>query len=197
MRKASILVIVGLLAVTGIMAAMAYNNATVVSSANLTIANTNAALLQLRHPAGQAGAVGSKDATYTIKNGQMFIQFGMGTFNGVQSVYGLQPNSTYEWNPLFTIANLSAEKLDITVTADQAIAQYITFGDLGQVGGGVYPTGPKWKTKGEPIVFQGVATSTGSGMQNLRSVAVRIELPSDDISLGTILGKITVSAVAK
>lgn len=196
MKRFGIILVVCLLAISGIMAAMAYNNATIVNSANLTIANTNQALLQLRHPAGQAGPVGSKDATYSIIDGEMFIQFGIGTFNGQSGIYGLQPNSTYEWNPLFTIANLSAEKLDITVQADNDIAGYITFGDMGQVGGGTYA--PVWKTRGEPILFQNVATSTGSGMQNLRSVAVRIELPpGKDLPLETINSKIIVSAKAK
>lgn len=196
MRKVGILVIVGLLAVTGIMAAMAYSKATVESSANLAIVNTDQALLQLRHPRGQAGVVGSKDATYSIVDGQMFIQFGMGVGRdgSTAKMYGLQPNSTYEWNPLFTIANMSAETLDIKVSASGEIAEFITFGNMGQIGGGVHA--PIWGEKGQPLTLTNVAKESGAGMQNLRSIAVRIEL-DEKVNLETLMGKIIVEAVAK
>ena len=31
--------------------------------------------------------------------------------------YGLQPNSEYQWNPLFTLRNKSAETIKVTVRA--------------------------------------------------------------------------------
>ena len=198
MKRYGLILLVVLIASAGLLAAAAYNTATVVSAANLKIVATNQALLQLRHPAGQAGTRGNKDATFKIVDGEMFVQFGMGVAaNGTtEQMYGLQPNSSYAWEPLFTIANMSAETLDITVTASSELLQYMTFGDMGQVGGGVYSV--KWGTKGQPLTFANVTKNINSGLNNVRSVAVKIELPAfAQFNPADLRGTITVSAVAK
>jgi hypothetical protein len=115
MRKIAILVVATLLLVSGMTAAWAYNTATVTNAGDITINNTNAALLALVPRSG----VGNLDLTADINNGNLVFHFGRGNnpwFGGDQ-LYGLQKNSVYIWgydagqHGLFTYQNRSAETI--------------------------------------------------------------------------------------
>lgn len=115
MRRISILVIVGLLVVSTVMAAMAYNTATITNAGEIKISNTNQALLALAPHNG----VGNKDLTAEVSNGNLVFKFGRGNnphFGGDQN-YGLQKNSEYIWGGpavsygLFNYQNRSAETI--------------------------------------------------------------------------------------
>lgn len=202
MRKVGIVLIVCLLAVAGIMAAMAYSNATVTNAAQLSIVNTNEALLKLSpNPAWSwTKPPGNKDSTAYIENGELRFNFGKG-LNGNQ--YGLQPNSVYEWIPLFEMRNMSKEKVRVTVTATDDLAKYITLGTCNQgqaIGGGSPVPGHKavanWKNEGETITFD-IPPESNSGMQNIKNIAVKINIPSrDNFSPEIVKASIVVEAIA-
>lgn len=193
--KKGLLMVVFLLAISSVMAAMSYNKATVTSASELKVVNTNQALLTLEAntPWSWQDTVGAKDLTAVVKNGELFFQFGKGINGGTGAAefYGLQPNSEYQWNPLFTLRNKSAETIKVSLSATGDYAQYITFGTVGQ--GGT----PVWGTKGQPLVIDKVTKETGSGMQNIRNIAVKISLPSGvTVSQTTLLGSIVVGSEA-
>ena len=113
--KKGLLMVVLLLALSSIMAAMSYNKATVTSASALKIVNTNEALLSLEAtPWSWENRV--KDKTAVVKDGELYFEFGKG-INGAE-FYGLQPNSVYEWSPLFTVRNKSEETLKVTINAE-------------------------------------------------------------------------------
>lgn len=119
------LLLVLVLAVTSLLAAAAYNTATVVNAGTITINNTNASLLAL----SPLGGVGNKDNTAKIENGMLKFEFGTGTnpyFNGPGAfLHGMQKKSTYIWGQdvaaganiqsvtqgLFSMQNRSAETI--------------------------------------------------------------------------------------
>lgn len=125
MRRIGILVIVGLLVISTVMAAMAYNTATVTNAGDITINNTNAALLALV----PNGGVGNKDGTAKIVDGNLVFDFGTGTnpwfpnspANPIPTQHGLQKNSEYIWgygsgeHGMFTYQNRSAEKIVVSL----------------------------------------------------------------------------------
>lgn len=196
--KRGVLVVVALLALASVMAAMAYNSATVTSAAQLKVVSTDQALLGLELPNGQGGVVGTKDATVTVEEGELVFRLGKGVGRDGSSpvFYGLQPNSVYEWTPLFTIRNKSAETLDLTIEVTGSFKDYVTLGNMGQVGGGVH--NPIWGAQGQPLTITNVTKESGSGMQNLRSIAVKVSIPKGhDLSNDPLEGTIVVKAVAK
>jgi hypothetical protein len=128
MRKASILVIVGLLAVTGLMAAMAYSDATITNVAGVVSVETNSALLALTPNEG----IGRKDNTCYVEDGMLKFNFAAGITNSNMAApwkgnvsekdWGLQPGSIYIFEDLFRITNNSREqvKFKISVTGELA-----------------------------------------------------------------------------
>jgi hypothetical protein len=100
MRKVGILVIIGLLAITGVMAAMAYTSATVTNEADLTVIRTNSALLRLE----RTGGVGNKDEAAYYQDGMLKFDFSKGKDG---KTFGVQPGSVYEWGRLVRIQNNS------------------------------------------------------------------------------------------
>jgi hypothetical protein len=195
--KKGLLMVVLLLAISSIMAAMSYNKATVTNASELKIVNTDKALvtLQADSPWSWQTKVGSKDKTTVMRNGELFFQFGKGINGGTgaEEFHGLQPNSVYQWNHIFTIRNKSAETVKVTVRATGEYAKYITFGT------GAYTDGtPVWGTQGQPYEFDNVGPEVRSGMQNIRNVAVKIDLPSGvTVSPTALAGSIIVETEAK
>lgn len=175
MRKVGIVLIILLLAIAGVTAAMAYNNATVVSEGDLRISNTNTALLAII----ANGGVGNLDATANYDQGEMVFRFGKGKNN---VFYGLQPNSEYEWNKLFKILNNSNENLEVTVEVTGDLADFV---EIGGADG-------QWYTTHYGTSF------TVSGVQPnwTMDVKVKIEVPSGT-PIGDLDGEIVVSAVAQ
>lgn len=195
--KKGLLMVVLLLAISSVMAAMSYNKATVTNAAELKIVNTDKALvtLQADAPWSWENKVGAKDKTTVMKDGELFFQFGKGINGGTGAAefHGLQPNSQYQWNHVFTIRNKSAETVKITVRAKGELAKYVTFGS-----GTRSNTEPAWGTKGQAYVFDNVGPEIKSGMQNIKSVAVKINIPSGvNISPQDVLGSIVVETEAK
>lgn len=114
-RKGLMLVVV-LLAVASLMAAMAYNTATITNKGDIKVTCTDEALLSLIPNNG----VGNQDETADIEDGNLNIQFGRGnnpSFGGDQN-YGLQKNSVYVWDNLFIARNKSAETIKVSLKAE-------------------------------------------------------------------------------
>ncbi|WP_342433243.1 hypothetical protein [Neobacillus sp. FSL H8-0543] len=197
--KKGLIMVVFLLAISSVMAAMSYNKATVTNASELKIVNTDSALvtLQADAPWSWENKIGSKDKTTVMKDGELFFQFGKGINGGTGAAefHGLQPNSEYQWNHIFTVRNKSAETVKVTVKATGVYAQYITFGTSHNPRTGLDPT---WGTQGQALVFDNVTPETNSGMQNIRNVAVKISLPSGvTVSQQALLGSIIVESEAK
>jgi hypothetical protein len=122
MKRIAILVIIGLLVISGSMAAMAYNQAVITNAGNITVNNTNQSLLALIPHNG----VGNKDLTAEIQNGNLVFDFGRGDnpFFGGDQQYGLQKNSEYVWGGpdvsygLFTYQNRSAETIVVEMKVE-------------------------------------------------------------------------------
>lgn len=195
--KKSLLSVVFLLATSSAMAAMSYNHATVESASELKVVNTNEALLTLEAntPWSWQDTTGAKDKTAIVKDGELSFQLGKGVDRDgtTEKFYGLQPNSEYQWNPLFTLRNKSAETIQVTLSATGPYAQYITFGTVGQSS----VDNPTWGEKGEAFVIDRVTKETNSGMQNIRNIAVKINIPSGHaVSQAAIMGAIVVDSKA-
>lgn len=196
--KKRLAVIALLLCMAFVMASMAYTAATVTNVAALKIVNTNEALISLEDntPWSWQSKVGAKDKTAVVENGELVIRFGRGVDrDGITpKFYGLQPNSSYEWSPLFTMRNKSAETIEVTVSIDAAYASYVTFGTMGATG----VTATTWGVQGQPLVFSSIPPESGSGMQNIRNICVKIDIPTGvTVSQSELTGAIIVSAKAK
>lgn len=193
--KKRILVTATLLCVAFLMATMAYNIATVTNTASLKVVNTSEALLTLEDhtPWSWQKTTGAKDKTAAQENGELVFRFGRGVGrDGTSPVfYGLQPNSCYQWNPLFTLRNKSAETINVTLSVEGPFKEYVTFGTCGQ------DSPPTWGTKGNSFTINNVPKEVNSGMQNIRNIAVKLDIPSGaTVSPNEIMGKIIVEAVA-
>lgn len=196
--KKGLLLVVFLLAMSSVMAAMSYNKATVTSASELKVVNTDEALLTLEAdtPWSWENKIGSKDKTVVVKDGELLFQFGKGVDRdgSTSKFYGLQPSSVYEWNSLFTVRNKSAETVKVTIKATGDYAQYITFGVASNPRAN---TAPVWGTKGDSLVFEKVTKESGSGMQNIRTIAVKIDVPKGHkVSPTALLGSIIVESEA-
>ncbi len=105
MRKVGIIVIVALLAISGIMAAMAYTTARVDNDFSLTIVNSSDALLALTPSAAH-------NAAYLRSTGVMVVNLDLGFGN---QPFGLQRDSEYYWEDLFRVTNNSENDVDVTI----------------------------------------------------------------------------------
>jgi hypothetical protein len=108
MKKVGIIMIVTLLAISGIMAAMAYTTADVTSNASLIVRSTDMALLRFDN----YGADMERNYTTGITDGEMWFDFTQGTGKN-----GFQPNSIYTYVNLFRIIN-NQPNANIQVTAE-------------------------------------------------------------------------------
>ncbi|WOV88109.1 hypothetical protein QWT69_03010 [Sporosarcina oncorhynchi] len=104
--KKSLLMVVLMLAMSSLMAAMSYSSATVTSAMSGTVTNTDTALLALENGNHQAAVV---------EDGVLKIDFNKGEAG---NSYGLQKNSEYIWNELFTIRNNSVNRIYASVKTE-------------------------------------------------------------------------------
>lgn len=109
--KKSLLMVILLLAVSSVMAAMSYSSATVTSAMTGTVVSTNEALLALN--AGEHNAV-------KVDDGVLKIDFNKGNKTGSSvNSYGLQKQSEYTWNKLFTVKNNSEKNVKVTIKTEK------------------------------------------------------------------------------
>ncbi len=109
----------GSLAIAGLMAAYSYTTASVANSATLSVVDTNAATLGLSPGNGYDGVNGHAttndlDQVATESDGNLTFDFNNG-LNGGQ--FGLQQNSTYEWDDLFKVTNNSNNPVQVSLQA--------------------------------------------------------------------------------
>jgi hypothetical protein len=102
--------VVLLLAISSLMAAMSYSSATVTSAMTGTVKTTDTALLALNKGDHRAA---------TIEDGVLKIDFNKGN-NSSQPVatYGVQKQSEYIWNGLFSVKNNSENRVDVTIKTE-------------------------------------------------------------------------------
>lgn len=107
--KKSLVVIVALLALSTLMAAMAFTSATVTNSASFTISKTTNALLAMEK--GDHAAV-----TYGGPRGEVeeHLQIDLAKGRDNQS-FGVQKNSTYQWDKLFKVTNNNEKPVSLQV----------------------------------------------------------------------------------
>lgn len=180
MRKGLMMVVV-LLAVASLMAAMAYNSATITSAQELKVVNTKQALLGISPGTG----VGNKDGTaYIDGDGILKVEFGKSGIdkNGFP---GLQPGSVYTWDKLISIRNKSAEDLDVTIKVTGELAQYLTI--KGAPGG--------WYRDLVPF-DKGTSTTFGLTSDYTIPLTFTVDIPRG-ADLNTFDGEIIVEAVAR
>jgi len=103
----------GTLAVAGLMAAYSYTTASVTNAATLSVVDTNQALLALTPGTPAVGGYPDKDVPASIQNGNLVFDFNKG-LGGAD--FGLQQNSTYYWDGMFTIQNNSSNAVQVTIT---------------------------------------------------------------------------------
>ncbi len=125
MKRKVLFVVALMLALSVSLAAMAYNGAYVHNPTTLKIASTDSALIAIKPG---ADTVGNRDATASIRDGVMYVNFGKGI--GGQ-IFGLQPASEYTWNDLFEVTNNSEENLNYRITVgNDEIAKHIKITDV-------------------------------------------------------------------
>jgi hypothetical protein len=116
MKKKSLLLVVALLALSGLMASMAFTSAWVKDKMTLSVVNTNEALIALEP--------GNHNAAYYVDNAKgigpvastLRINLNRGK-DGVE--YGMQRNSRYQWDELFKVTNNSENTVKVTVSLDK------------------------------------------------------------------------------
>jgi hypothetical protein len=110
MKKIGLLVIACLLAVSGIMAAMAFTEAQVNNPATIGVTTTDQALIAL--------SPGDYNNSVNIVDGVLELELGAG-ING--EMYGFQPNSKYIFDDLFTITNNTEGEVNIIIELTGAL----------------------------------------------------------------------------
>lgn len=125
------LLLVLVLTTASLLAAAAYNTATVTNAATLKVSTTDDSLLALSPQAGHVGTnpfgwntpylnVGNKDGTARIDDGELAIDFSRGaggysTPDPGSGNHGVQPNSVYIWDNLFMVRNKTSETIDCEI----------------------------------------------------------------------------------
>lgn len=123
----------GTLAVAGLMAAYSYSTATVNNPvASMTVTNTQTSLLALHavaSPANDGGfnAIVTRSDSLPGSAGELIFNLDNCLSNhngpGTGSQCGIQPNSTYTWDDLFTVTNNSNANVNVTISATNNTAQ--------------------------------------------------------------------------
>lgn len=178
MRRYGTLLLVLVLATASLLAAAAYNSATVTNTASLTIVSTNKALLSLEPNPG----AGNKDRTAFINEntGQLVFGFGGGYGGTPSRWWGLQPGSVYVWEGLFKVTNNTGEVVHWVVEVDEALRHYVhvSSGD-----------GPRWN-------YATPERALGPG--DSEWVDVKVEIPADyREQFGQSQGHVVVRATAE
>ena len=181
MKKGLIMVVL-LLALSSIMAAMSYTSATVTSAMSGTVKSTDASLLALK--------AGSHKAA-TIENGVLKIDFNKGNVSS-QPVgsYGVQKNSEYIWNGLFTIGNNSENVVKVKINTEgnpaKGVKLYVKTGDSGWT---LIDSINGYTHTKLPVAFKNL---------NLHEVAVDVKVVVDsNADLGNFNPNLVVSGSAK
>ena len=104
--KKGLLSVAFLLATSSAMAAMSFSSADVKSDMSVSVKNTNDALLALVANADHA-------APGYNGHGELVVDLN----KGHQGSYGVQNDSVYKWNKLFTVKNNSEKDIEVTVQA--------------------------------------------------------------------------------
>lgn len=121
MKKKGLLLVVALLALSGLMAAMAYSTAVVKNGSQIVINNTNKALLEI----SSAGNGAINDGTVQIVDGEAVFNFGRGKDG---KMFGFQPNSVYFYEYFMHVKNNTANPVEVEISLENfgAYAQFIT-----------------------------------------------------------------------
>ncbi|MGN7385456.1 DUF1102 domain-containing protein [Sporosarcina sp. SAFN-015] len=177
--KKSVLMIVLLLAISSLMAAMSYSSATVTSAMTGSVVSTDEALLALN--------VGKHNAT-TIEDGVLKIDFNKGNNN---SSFGLQKNSEYIWNELFTIENNSENIVYATIKTEYNLPEGISVW--------VKSGNDNWteidSIRGADVAKLTAASGVSAQMNEMAKVDVKIVVESN-ASLGNFAPNLVVSGEA-
>ncbi|WP_164667896.1 hypothetical protein [Virgibacillus doumboii] len=111
--KKGLLLVVLLLALSSVMAAMSYTKASVSNDMSFNIENTNSSLLALKeskqHNASFYNTAGADKLKIDLDKG-----FG-------DSDFGIQNNSTYSWDKLFTVKNNSEHAVNVSIETNPKV----------------------------------------------------------------------------
>ena len=167
-RKKGLFAVVAALALSTVMATMAFSSGYVWNGQSLGVSATNNALVALTAGTG----LGNDDMTASYENGGNTLRFDFG--KGKDGVmFGLQPGSGYTWDNLFEVKNNSSEAIDIRLSTDTQLADHVTFTGCIGTGAGVVvyskngsnwltiPSGATAKIKAEIWLHGATPLSTG------------------------------------
>ncbi len=118
--KKSLLSVVFLLATSSAMAAMSYSSASVTSGMDVSLVDTDKALLALEASSEHKAAYYENHPSTT---NQLYLDLDKGN-EGNQ--FGVQPNSVYTWDDLFKVTNNSEHAVKVNITTDPASGGRIT-----------------------------------------------------------------------
>lgn len=131
-KKAGIIMIVALLAISGIMAAVAYTQANITNPAGVVTISTDSALLALTPNEGK----GYKDQTAYVEDGVLKFNFAAGLGldpddgrapwkqDQINVTHGLQPGSVYIFEDLFKITNNSFDSVRFKIRVEGDLADF-------------------------------------------------------------------------
>lgn len=122
-RKKGLFAVVAALAISSVMAAMAYTDGYVHNTKYFKVGDTNNALMAV---IPHADAVGYKDITARDVNGQVVFRIGAGVGG---TMFGLQPGSRYTWNELINLKNNSNDNTKVEFAVGGRLSDYLTITD--------------------------------------------------------------------
>ncbi len=115
--KKGLVLIVTLLAISSIMAAMAFTTATVTNDSQIKVTTTNKALLAI------AAAGTDDDRIVQIKDGEATFNLGIGRND---TMYGFQPDSVYHYDYFMHVMNNSANPVKARIRLE-GFGEYAEF----------------------------------------------------------------------
>ncbi|WP_019413595.1 hypothetical protein [Paenisporosarcina sp. TG20] len=110
--KKSLLSVVFLLATSSAMAAMSFSSASVVSGMDVSLVDTDKALLALEASSEHNAAY---YANHQSTTNQLYLDLDKGNNGGD---FGVQPNSVYTWDDLFKVTNNSEHEVKVNITTN-------------------------------------------------------------------------------
>ena len=140
--KKGLLSVAFLLATSSAMAAMSFSSADVKSDMNVSVKNSNEALLAL---------IANGDHTAPNYNG--YGELVVDLNKGHKGSYGVQNDSVYKWNKLFTVKNNSDKTIKVTVQAakggkggkgTQSVNEDVSVADTTDASAQFWPGFPGW-----------------------------------------------------
>ena len=180
--KKSLLMVVLMLAMSSLMAAMSYSSATVTSAMTGSVKSTTESLLALN--------VGKHKAT-TIDAGVLKIDFNKGNVTSMPvSTYGLQKQSEYVWNELFSVKNNSENKINATIKLENNLPTGVQM--FAKVEGGTWTD----ITNTNGLVIDDIPVAFKTLTLHEKKVDVKVVV-SPNASLGNFNPNLVVAAEAK